>query len=179
MKSTNEGLKQMNITKAFKYGIAFLCIMMMAFVMAGQVIGQTGGGTAGKHDPSPVPGSAAKQSEVSDHVIKVYYFHTTVRCYSCNKIERLTREAVNEGFGDELARGLVRVEVLNVDEPNNKHFVIDYQLFTKSVIISDMSGNKAQRWKNLQKVWELLRDENAFKAYVQKELKKYLSEKTA
>ncbi len=167
----------MNITKGIKYAVASLCMVVLTLVMAGQVTGQ--GAIAGQIGTTALSGSNAEQTDVSEQLIKVYYLHTTVRCYSCNKIERLTREAVNEAFGKEIARGLIKVEVLNVDDPENKHFIQDYQLFTKSVIVSHVSGSKEQRWKNLQKVWELLGDERAFKAYVQKEVQAYLPEKRA
>jgi plasmid maintenance system antidote protein VapI len=38
-----------------------------------------------------------------------------------------------------------------------------------------MINGKEQQWKNLQKVWELVHNEKAFKEYIHKEIKAYLS----
>jgi len=83
---------------------------------------------------------------------------------------------MDEAFESEIAGGIIEVATLNVEDPGNRHFIEDYQLYTKSVIISDVSGQKETRWKNLKRVWELLGDEKSFKSYVQEEVKNYLSE---
>jgi hypothetical protein len=57
--------------------------------------------------------------------------------------------------------------------------VKDYKLFTKSVIVADMVQGKEQRWKNLPRVWELLRNEADFKAYVKNETAAYLRGKNS
>ena len=67
------------------------------------------------------------------------------------------------------------MKVINVDEKENSNFSKDYQLFTRSVVVSDIVNGKETQWKNLQKVWELVRNEEAFKEYIQNEIKAYLS----
>jgi len=37
-----------------------------------------------------------------------------------------------------------------------------------------MVNGKEKQWKNLQKVWELVHDEKAFKEYIRSEIKDYL-----
>ena len=104
----------------------------------------------------------------------VYYFHGNFRCRSCTMIENLTRQAVNTGFPDQLKHKRVVLKVINIEEPGNEHFVQDYKLYTKSVILSDRLNGKEQRWKNLDKVWTLLGDEQKFIDYIQTEVKALL-----
>lgn len=104
----------------------------------------------------------------------VYYLHGTFRCPSCNKIEHLTKEAVEQGFADQIKKGRVELKVLNVEESGNEHFVQDYKLYTKSVILSDLRDGKEAKWKNLDQVWTLLGNEGKFIEYIQKEIKTYL-----
>ena len=104
----------------------------------------------------------------------VYYFYTTARCYSCNMIENLTKTAVQEGFKDLVGKGCIEFKALNIESPGNEHFVQDYKLYTKSVIMSDLQSGKESRWKNLDQVWVLLRDESKFIDYVKREVKTYL-----
>jgi len=119
--------------------------------------------------------STSNPAEAKDHQVVIYYFHGKYRCFTCKRIERLTRDAVKDFFGDETSAGLVEMKVLNVDEPENKHFTQDYQLFTRSVIVSDIQNGKEKQWKNLQKIWELIQNDESFKEYIRDEIKAYLS----
>ena len=107
-------------------------------------------------------------------VLMVYYFHTTFRCPSCNKIEKLTRQAVGSGFGEQLKKGRIEFQSVNIETPGNEHFAEEYKLYTKSVILSDRKNGKEATWKNLDQVWTLLRDDNKFIAYIQKEINAFL-----
>lgn len=108
------------------------------------------------------------------HKIVAYYFHGNVRCVSCKKIEAYTDEAIHTGFAGDLENGRLEWHVINIDEPGNKHFIEDYQLYTKSVILSDVTDGTEVRWKNLDKVWKLLGDKEEFVAYIGEEVKGYL-----
>ena len=141
----------------------------------------------GKQKPANVaPPKTATASSTSDttdttvkdttaiHKVVVYYFHGNKRCVSCRKIEQYTQTAIDSGFAAELKSGALEWRVVNTDSSQNEHYLTDYQMYTKSVILSDLHGGKETRWKNLEKVWELLGDENDFAAYVRSELTPYL-----
>ncbi len=104
--------------------------------------------------------------------IIVYYFHTTQRCSSCIKIEKYTKEALQESFAKEIEKGIIELKVLNTDEKPNKHYIKDYNLYTKSIIISVLSKGKETKWGNLEKIWFYLNDEKEFKNYIKTEIKK-------
>ena len=78
------------------------------------------------------------------------------------------------------ARSIRRLDIItgayaiNTDLAENKHFIKDYQLYTKSLIIAEFKDGKQVRWKNLAKVWNYLNDRNKFYEYVQSEIKNYL-----
>jgi len=118
----------------------------------------------------PLPPASAKSKVI------VYYLHTTVRCANCLRIEAYAASAVTGGFSGPLAEGRLEWKVLNVDEPPNAHYVQDYQLFTKSVVVSEVKDGKEVRWKRLDKVWDLLGDQQAFERYVKDEVKAYLGD---
>jgi hypothetical protein len=106
--------------------------------------------------------------------VVVTYFHTTVRCFSCIRIEDTTTASISEAFAREIAEGRLEWRVVNTDEPSNSHFVGEYGLFTKSVIVSDQREGREVRWKNLDQVWLLLDDPAAFRAYVEREVRAFL-----
>ncbi len=95
----------------------------------------------------------------SDTQILVTYFHTTARCPTCIKIERYSKETVGNNFDKELKEKKIVFRSINMDKPENRHFVQTYKLFTKSLIISLIKQGKEEQWKNLTDIWTLVRDQ--------------------
>jgi len=109
--------------------------------------------------------------------VVAYYFHTTSRCVSCKKIEAYSREAIESGFSEQLKSGVLKFESINIDDAENKHFIDDYQLYTKSLVICDLKNGKKVEWKNLNRVWQLIRNKDEFFKYVQDEINAYMKER--
>lgn len=122
---------------------------------------------------TPVENPSAVDSSAADVDI-VYYFMTTQRCPSCMRIETFTRETVQTKFGDALAEGRILWRMVNVDHPENEHFVKDYQLYTKSVVLVKIRKGKQVEWKNLDRVWQLLQSKSAFQTYIADEVKTFV-----
>ncbi len=135
-------------------------------LLAGSVLAQPVAGAA--------QGVVAPMSMPSQLV--VYYFHGNARCPSCYKLEQFAKEAIEQNFADELKSGKIVFKIINIDKAGNDHFVTDYQLYTKSVVLSLVKNGKQVRYKNLEKVWDLLRDQNQYHAYVRDEIKPFLGE---
>jgi len=121
-------------------------------------------------------GANDKETKMSSEKAKIIvsYFYTTYRCPSCEKIEKWSYEAIKDSFPEALKDGRLIWRAVNVDKPENKHFIKDYNLFTKSLIISELKGEKEMKWENMDKVWQLLRDQENFFSYVTLGVKKYL-----
>ena len=117
----------------------------------------------------------APDTTASPHRVIAYYFHTTKRCVSCRKIEAYSQEAIETGFPEDLKSGRLVWRVVNIEEKGNEHFVKDYQLYTKSLILVDERDGKQAAWKNLPKVWEYLNDKAKFVHYVQEETRAFLT----
>lgn len=157
--------------------IGMICMALISLVMLMQECSWS----AEIQSEKDTTGTIASQKVSDNQALKergskviVFYFHGNVRCSTCKRIERLTVEAVTETFGDELKNGLLELTIVNVEKPENNHFIKEYQLYTRSVIASEVKDGTEKRWKNLHKVWELVRNEEAFKHYIQKEIAGYL-----
>jgi len=132
------------------------------------------------------PAAATKQkekatsplTEVKAHNAKViaYYFHGTFRCTTCRSIEEYSHDAIQAYFAKELGNGKLEFRPVNVEEPGNKHFIQDYQLVTRSLVLSLVSDGKEMKWKNLPDVWKLVRDKEKFYQYVKDEVELFLKE---
>jgi len=118
--------------------------------------------------PEPPPEATASRpaGPSRGHTLLVYYFHGNTRCWTCRTIEAFTKEAVETAFGPELESGEVEMRVVNVEAPGNEHFVDDYQLATRSVVLVDVVGGEERRWQRLDDVWRLVNDKASFMEYV-------------
>jgi hypothetical protein len=109
---------------------------------------------------------SVKQEPTKTTKTIVYYFHTTRRCASCKKIETYSTEAISTAFTEQLENGDIEFKMINTDEEENAHYNEDYQLYTKSLILSKVVGGQETKWVNLEKIWELLGDQEKFAKYV-------------
>lgn len=123
--------------------------------------------------------NAASMQDAKDlpknHII-VYYFYSNFRCYSCYRIEQYTKEAVEKYFSSELDTGKIIFKPLNIEKEENRHFINDYQLYTKSVVLSLIKNGKETKSDNLSRVWNYLRDKECFLNYIKDEVNKYLKQ---
>ena len=121
-----------------------------------------------KPNPPPAPNAAlpdAGQAEPNQQIF-VYYFHGNVRCATCKKLEQFAKESLDTYFADDLASGKIQWRPTNVDTTGNEHFIRDYALVTKSVIISKMVAGRQVAWKNLDQIWELVSEKEKYIAYI-------------
>lgn len=108
--------------------------------------------------------------------VTAYYFHGTFRCPTCHKLEEYAKEAIENNFKNDLASGKLSFKIVNVENKGNEHFAKDYQLYTKSVVLSLTRDGKEIRYKNLDKVWEYVRSKNRYENYVRDEVTAFLKE---
>ena len=116
---------------------------------------------------------ASEGQEPSAKVV-AYYFHGAARCPTCYKLEQYSKEAIESGFKDELASGRLEFKAVNVEDRGNEHFVNDYQLYTKSLVISLVENGKEAKSKNLAKIWEYVGNRQKFLEYVTGEINAFL-----
>lgn len=117
-------------------------------------------------------GTYAKQAPSSKVI--AYYFHGTFRCPTCYKLEQYSKEAIETNFKDALASGKLEFKVVNVEDKGNEHFVNDYQLYTKSLVISLTENGKETKAKNLTKIWDYVGNKQKFFDYVTSEINNFL-----
>jgi hypothetical protein len=121
------------------------------------------------------PADTARTAAPAARRLVAYYFHGNVRCATCRKLEAYSREAIEGAFAAELKNGRVVWQPVNYDEKPNRHYLKDYKLYTKALVIVDEAGGQTKRWKNLEKIWQLVGDKPAFLRYVQTETRAFLA----
>ena len=108
----------------------------------------------------------ASEGQTPSSKVIAYYFHGTFRCPTCRKLEQYSKEAIGTNFKDALASGKLEFKVINVEDKGNEHYGSDYQLYTKSLILSLVKDGKQITWKNLDKIWEHVGNKQRFIDYV-------------
>ena len=124
---------------------------------------------------SPAHASENQTESDSNPVFTVTYFFSEPRCKTCRTIESLTRETVEGSFAGELGEGQLTFRLVDTDQEENQHYVDDFQLITKSVVITEEKNGTVVRFKILQKVWELVHDPGAFRKYITDEVRAFMT----
>lgn len=105
-----------------------------------------------------------------------YYFHGNFRCPTCHKLEQYTKEAIESNYKDELSSGKLVFKVVNAEEKENEHYMKDYGLYTRSVVLSLVRDGKEIRYKNLDKIWDYVGDKQKFLDYIKSETNDFLKD---
>lgn len=81
-------------------------------------------------------------------------------------MERFTQSTVTDGYADDCAKGTVRFLSLNTDDLVNAHFIDDFHLTMKLVVLAEERDGTVVRFAHLVRAWDELKDEAGFKAYI-------------
>ena len=106
--------------------------------------------------------------------VVVTYFLMGTRCPSCKKIEALAKETVEQDFATEKSNNKIILRIINTDDAAHRHYIEDYKLAFKTVVISRRLNGKEIAWANMEKVWDLLDDGPAYHAYLGDQIRAYL-----
>jgi len=138
---------------------------------------------AGGHEPCDVTAAApsggattaamaTNPEQVLPHpaTVTVYYFHATARCQTCRAIEANADEALHDAFGPQLADGTLAWRPLNVEAPENRHFIDDFHLTSRDIVVVRRRPDGSREWHRLDRTWALVHDKTAFVHYVEGEV---------
>ncbi|MBF0244635.1 MAG: sulfite exporter TauE/SafE family protein [Planctomycetes bacterium] len=121
---------------------------------------------------SPAP-LAARPAETGLRSV-VYYLHGTLRCSTCNGIEKSAARACSEY---EPASGRARPEfrVENFEKAGNEHFSRDFGVLSSSVLLAEVDGGRIVRAQLCPRIWDLSEEESAMTDYLKDEFRSFFS----
>lgn len=105
--------------------------------------------------------------------LKVYYFHSSARCYSCKTLEQYAREALDEKYSQEMESGLIDFRSINIDKAANKDIARKYQASGSSLFFNPIRDGRDNIEQDTT-VWRLLGDEAKFNQYIEGRVNYYL-----
>src|SRR3972149_3720459 len=65
----------------------------------------------------------------------------------------LSKDEIERNLNDALGSGKLEFKAVNTDEKGNEHFLNDYQLYTKSLVLSLVENGREVKSKNLARIW--------------------------
>jgi hypothetical protein len=102
--------------------------------------------------------------------VAVYYFHGTKRCQTCNRMEALADRVITERFGDRRHDGTVVFRSIDLESAGNGHFVDDFALVNRVVVMVPRRGGEDLPFRRLDEVWERIADADAYQDYIAENL---------
>ncbi len=125
--------------------------------------------------PSRIPTTAAAVERVTaTSQVMAYYFHGTIRCETCLKIEKQAREVMERQFQSEILEKKLVFKPVNYDKPENAHFKTAYKLPCPSLVLVWQKAGKDQDWKLLGKTWDFVQVPPQLDQYIEEETRKFL-----
>jgi len=119
-----------------------------------------------------VPAAVERVAETTQVI--ACYFHGTVRCETCLKIEKQAQELINSRFAAEVASERLVFKPVNYDKPENAHFAKDYKLPCPSLVLVRQKDGKDQEWKLLGQTWDFVQIPPKLDQYIEEETSKFL-----
>jgi hypothetical protein len=120
------------------------------------------------------PGTPTKAEMVSNGLV-VYYFHSNIRCPTCQSIEAQAQETVQTHFASQLRKGEMVWKIVNYEQAAAKPLATKFEIQMPVVVLARMKDGRVEDWKRLDKVWALVGDKPAFTQYVRGEIEQMLS----
>ena len=128
---------------------------------------------AGNDSAAPETSAApASQTEQVQEKVIVYYMHGTFRCATCNSIETMAKEVVENDFADALADGRLEWQVVNFQD--NAALARRYGVGTSTLVVARIEDGKETEFKRLDEVWTRVNNPAAFKQYVDEMIQVWL-----
>lgn len=107
-------------------------------------------------------------------VLKLTYFHATIRCEGCIQIENFIKMTLDEYYKKEIQEGKIEFKSLDFMQPENEKAAEKYKVESQEFIASIYDKDKEIKWINLDKVWDNSSSYEKFKKYIKTEIDKLL-----
>lgn len=168
----------MNSKRIISGVLLLFVIVSVSYLVIGELNGNGRNGGSVDLDDSAADTTENKgerNEAVRDgHYVIAYYFHGNKRCQTCRTIEAYAEEAIATGFPELIDSGTLIWQTVNVDQPENQHYINDYRLASRTVVLVEVQNGTETRWKQLPKVWELVGNKHSFVDYVQESAEDFL-----
>ena len=117
---------------------------------------------------------AAKKEKKQVPVIKLVYFHATMRCDGCIKVEAAINRAVNKVFAKEMKSGKIVFESIDFQDDKNTALANEFKIDEQTLIAMKMKDGKVAKFSNMKDFWDKCNKDEDIEKYVKTEIGKLL-----
>ncbi|MGC9489604.1 MAG: nitrophenyl compound nitroreductase subunit ArsF family protein [Thermovirgaceae bacterium] len=125
-----------------------------------------------RNEPEKSEQIATTDQEASGNAcaIEVYFFYGSAECPTCDIIKEEASRVIYalEQTASDGPKPTLRWSKVNVEEPGNEKYIMDYGLFTTTIVLAD--HHDPERWKRLDKVWDLTSDRKQLSDFLRQEI---------
>ena len=139
-----------------------LVVAYTGFLLARGFVGLN---TAGRGNPA----SEQAASPPADGLV-VYYFNGNFHCPTCDNFEAYTCKTLESDFAEPMKQGRLQWRVVNVDLPANRHFIREYRVISRTIVLATFRDGKQVRSRTLDRIWDLVANEGDFTRYIHDEV---------
>lgn len=118
--------------------------------------------------------SSLTTEKASINKIEVLNFHSTRRCMTCNAIEANTIYTLETYFADELKKGVITHQTINVDEEMNEKTAEKFEASGTSLFLNVMVNGKEKQVNLTNFAFTKGKDQEAFSEDLKGEIAKWL-----
>jgi hypothetical protein len=113
---------------------------------------------------------------LGDNQVVVYYFHRKFRCQSCEVLESTLLNTMQVTYSNHFGAGRLAMCIINVDEPENRHYLEQFEILSNSIVIVERKSGAVARYKNLESIWDVAEDREAITQILRSEVAGFLPE---
>lgn len=100
--------------------------------------------------------------------VRAYYLHGTIRCVTCNQIERTAKQLLDTEFAKELAGGRITWREVNFEQ--EPALAKRYNVAASTLVLVKEVTGKEVAFRRLDDVWTLAEKPAALQAYIRQNL---------
>ena len=78
--------------------------------------------------------SVNEEKSIATTKVEVYYFHNTRRCATCQAVESVTKETLEETYPEEMKNGEIIFQSLNIEDDENESLAKKFEISGQTLL---------------------------------------------
>jgi len=94
-------------------------------------------------------GDTVIANNVKNLKLKVYYFHSEIRCNTCLSIEKCVRKTLDSLFQNQLETGVIDFYILNAEKQENLMIVKKFDAYGSTLVLAEYLNGKEGKFEDI------------------------------
>jgi len=94
-------------------------------------------------------GDTVIANNIKNLKLKVYYFHSEIRCNTCLSIEKCIRKTLDSLFQNQLETGVIDFYLLNAEKQENAMIVKKFDAYGSTLVLAEYLNGKEGKFEDI------------------------------